>query len=150
MSYSWGSRDYPAPPAYRVTVRAVPGPETGCGRSRVMQVGVLRELFRNLQAWEALFADEHIDSITGPDGTIYSLTDIQYLYECRSMLSPRQREAIELCLYRDTKEKDASLLMGVSPTNPVAMYATNGLRRICEMIEAGELSRYRPTESAVA
>lgn len=107
-----------------------------------MDVGTLRELLRNLQAWEALFATEHIETITGPDGTTYHLADIQYLYECRSLLSPRQREAIELCLYNDTKERDATLIMGVSPTNPVAMYATNGLRRIVEMIDAGELPRY--------
>src|SRR5699024_9307571 len=120
---------------------------TGCGRSRV-DVGTLRELLRNLQQWEALFSTEGIESITGPDGTIYHLVDIQYLYSCRTMLSPRQRQAIELCLYNDTKEKDASLIMGVSPTNPVAMYATNGLRRICEMIEAGQLTRYGASRQA--
>ena len=109
-----------------------------------MDVATLRELLRNLQQWESLFATDHIDTITGPDGQQYHLTDIQYLYECRALLSPRQRQAIELCLYMDTKEKDVSLLMGVSPTNPVAMYATNGLKRICEMVRAGELPRYRP------
>jgi DNA-directed RNA polymerase specialized sigma24 family protein len=114
-----------------------------------VDVTTLRELFRNLQQWEALFADEHIDSITGPDGSVYHLADVQYLFECRTLLSPRQKQAIELCLYRDTKEKDASLLMGVSQTNPVAMYATNGLRRICEMIEAGQLPRYRAERRAV-
>lgn len=107
-----------------------------------MDVGTLRELFRNLQQWEAYFASDGIDTITGPDGTIYHLVDIQYLFECRTLLSPRQRQAIELCLYRDTKEKDATLIMGVSPTNPVAMYATNGLRRLCEMVAAGQLPRY--------
>jgi DNA-directed RNA polymerase specialized sigma24 family protein len=107
-----------------------------------VDVTTLRELFRNLQQWEALFDTAHVDTITAPDGREYHLTDIQYLYSCRDRLSPRQRQAIELCLYQDTKEKDATLIMGVSPTNPVAMYATNGLRRICEMIEAGQLPRY--------
>ncbi len=115
---------------------------------------VLRELFRNLQQWEALFDSAQVDVITGPDGQQYHLADIQYLYSCRHRLSPRQRQSIELCLYADTKEKDSTLIMGVSPTNPVAMYATNGLRRICQMIEAGELPRYRPdaglTEQTVA
>ena len=73
----------------------------------------------------------------------YQLHDIQYLYECRSMLSPRQMEAIEMCLYRDIREKDVSLLMGVSPTNPVAMYATNGLERILAMMNAGKLPRFQ-------
>ncbi len=108
-----------------------------------MDVTTLRELFRNLQQWEALFDTAHVDTITAPDGRKYHLADIQYLYSCRDRLSPRQREAIEICLYNDTKEVDASLLMGVSQTNPVAMYATNGLRRICEMIESGQLPRYR-------
>ncbi len=141
-----------APPDYRVDLEVL-GPETGCGRLRV-DVTTLRELFRNLQQWEALFDTAHVDTITGPDGREYHLADIQYLFSCRTMLSPRQREAIELCLYHDTKEVDASLVMGVSPTNPVAMYATNGLRRICDMIQAGQLPRYRPDawkpETAVA
>lgn len=115
-----------------------------------MDVGTLRELIRNLQAWEALFDSEGIDVITGPDGTEYHLADVQYLYSCRDLLSPRQRQAIELCLYRDTREKDATLVMGVSPTNPVAMYATNGLRRICDMVDAGQLPRYRRDVAEVA
>jgi hypothetical protein len=107
-----------------------------------VDVGILRELTRHLQAWESLFASDNVDSITGPDGATYELADIQYLYGCRTMLSPRQRQSIELCLYENVKEKDATLIMGVSPTNPVAMYATNGLRRICDLIDAGELPRY--------
>ena len=111
-----------------------------------IEVKVLRELFRNLQQWEALFETDQVDVITGPDGSTYHLFDIQYLYSCRTMLSPRQRQAIELCLYNNVKEKDATKVMGVSPTNPVAMYATNGLRRLCEMLGAGELPRYRATD----
>ena len=109
-----------------------------------MRVGILRELVRHLQAWESLYETDTIDTITGPDGVTYSLADIQYLYGCRTMLSPRQRQSIELCLYANVKEKDATIIMGVSPTNPVAMYATNGLARLCVMIAAGELPRYRP------
>ena len=111
-----------------------------------MDVGTLRELFRNLQQWETLFDTAHVDTITAPDGRVYHLADIQYLYSCRTLLSPRQRQAIELCLYNDTKEKDATLIMGVSPTNPVAIYATNGLKRLVEMAYAGELPRYRPDD----
>lgn len=99
--------------------------------------------------WESLFASDQIEVITGPDGTEYHLGDIQYLYSCRVLLSARQRQAIELCLYDNIKEKDATVIMGVSPTNPVAMYATNGLRRLCEMIQAGELPRYRESERTV-
>jgi hypothetical protein len=108
-----------------------------------VNVGVLRELFRHLQAFQALFESEGLDTITGPDGTDYHLADLEYLYSCRVRLSPRQRQAIELCLYSNIKEKNATKIMGVSPTNPVAMYATNGLKKICDLIEAGELPRYR-------
>jgi DNA-directed RNA polymerase specialized sigma24 family protein len=112
-----------------------------------VQISVLRELMRNLQAWESLYETDNIDVITGPDGATYHLFDVQYLYTCRDRLSPRQRQAIELCLYQNVKEKDATVIMGVSPTNPVAMYATNGLRRLCEMLADGELPRYRTDES---
>ena len=108
-----------------------------------LTVGVLRELLRNLQAWEALFEETHQAVLQGPGGVEYHLVDIRYLYSCRGLLSARQRQAIELCLYEDTREKDAALLMGVSPTNPVAMYATNGLVRLLEMVAAGMLPRYR-------
>ena len=82
-----------------------------------------------------------------PDtGEEYALADIQYLYECRSLLSPRQKQSIELFLYDNVLEKEAARIMGVSETNPVAMYATHGLRRICEMAEQGLLPRYLPPE----
>jgi predicted DNA-binding protein (UPF0251 family) len=108
-----------------------------------LKVGVLRELIRHLQAWESYFASDQIEVLTGPDGVEYHLADIQYLYSCRILLSPRQKQAIELCLYQNIKEKDATLIMGVSPTNPVAMYATNGLTHLCEMIAQGRLPRFR-------
>jgi hypothetical protein len=114
-----------------------------------MTVSVLRELMRHLQAWQALYESDNLDSITGPDGATYHLVDIEYLYGRRVLLSPRQRQAIELCLYENVKEKDATLVMGVSPTNPVAMYATNGLARLCNLIAAGELSRFRPEHDEV-
>lgn len=108
-----------------------------------MQPGVLRELFRNLQAFQAFYETEGIDTITGPDGIDYCLWDIEHLYEQVRLLSPRQRQAIQLCLVSNVKEKDATRIMGVSPTNPVMMYATNGLKKICDLIEAGEIARYR-------
>ena len=105
---------------------------------------------RHLQAWQSLYETDNIDTITGPDGSIYHLTDIQYLYGCRTLLSPRQRQSIELCLYENVKEKDATFIMGVSVTNPVAMYATDGLSRLCTMIAAGELPRFQPDAQSIA
>lgn len=91
-----------------------------------------------------LYETEGIDTILGPDGTEYHLRDIEYLYACRKHLSPRQRQAIELCLYEQVKERDASVAMGIQESNPVAMYATNGLKKIVEMADAGLLSRFTP------
>jgi len=86
------------------------------------------------------------DTILGPDGNDYNLHDVEYLYSERIHLSPRQKQAIELCLYQNLKEKEAARIMGVSETNPVAMYATDGLRKLCDLIAAGELTRYSESE----
>jgi DNA-directed RNA polymerase specialized sigma24 family protein len=114
-----------------------------------MDVGTLRELLRNLQAFQSLHEDFGITEITGPEGVVYSLYDIEYLYECRQRLSPRQRQAIELFLYRNILEREVAQMMGVAPTNPIAIYATQGLTKLCEMIEKGQLSKYRGTHEPV-
>lgn len=98
---------------------------------------ILRELLRNLQLFEALFETEGISSIAGPDGTVYDLFDIQRLYGCRRYLSLRQREAVEMFLYEDRRERDVALAMGVSPANPVAIYATQGLKRLALIYDNG-------------
>lgn len=113
----------------------------------MIDVKVLRELFRNLQAWQALFESEGIDTITAPDGRDYHLADIEYLYSCRTLLSPRQRQAIELCLFEQVKERDASLAMGIQESNPVAMYASNGLRKLVELANTGCLPRFTPEQA---
>lgn len=113
-----------------------------------MQVGTLRELLRNLQAFRAFYESEGIDTITGPDGIDYCLWDIEHIYGQVKCLSQRQRQAIELCLVGNVKEKQAALIMGVSITNPVMMYATNGLKKLVEMVEAGEVPRFREAVAA--
>lgn len=114
--------------------------------AEALTVGVLRELFRNLQAFHAVFETDGIDTIIGPDGTEWCLWDLEYLYrEGLPMLPPRQRQAIELCLIHNVKESDAAVRMGVSPTNPVAMYATSGLQKLIGLIESGSFSRFQIT-----
>ncbi len=112
-----------------------------------MNVTILRELIRNLQGFQSLRETENITEITGPGQIRYSLYDIEYLYECRSMLSTRQRQAIELFLYYNIREKDVARMMKVSDTNPIAMYATQGLKRLCLMIEEDALPGYRAAAS---
>ena len=98
---------------------------------------VLRELLRNLQLFEALFETEGIDTLTGHDGVEYCLFDVQRLYGFRFYLSQRQREAVELFLYQDLREREVAKAMGVSEANPVAIYATQGLRRLAQIYDNG-------------
>lgn len=112
------------------------------------RVSTLRELFRNLVTWRALFETDGVEEITGPDGKTWSLWDVQYLYEQVGRLPPRQRQAIELCLIQNIKERDAAVMMGVSETNPVMSYATLGLEKIVDMVEAGSLARFREDREA--
>ena len=106
-------------------------------------MATLRELFRHLQAFRALYETEGIDTVQGPDGEEYVIWDIEYLLEQTGCLPPRQRQAIHLCLIENRKEKDAAVIMGVSPTNPVAMYATSGLEKLVALVEQGSFPRFR-------
>lgn len=109
----------------------------------------LRELFRGLQAFRAVYEEHGVEQITDNDGVEWVIHDLVYLYEeGLPLLPPRQRQAIELCLVRNEREKDAAVEMGVSPTNPVAMYATEGLKALLRMIEAGDLPRFRTSQGA--
>lgn len=108
-----------------------------------MDVAILRELFRNLQAFQALREDCGVTELPGPSGETYSIYDIEYLYGCRTMLSRRQCQAIELFLYENIRERDVARRMGVAETNPIAIYATQGLSRLCDLIKSGALPGYR-------
>lgn len=113
-----------------------------------VSVGVLRELMRNLIPFRTLYEDTGQDTIIGPDRVEYSLWDLERLYESLFLLPPRQAEAIELCLVRQYRERDAAVAMGVSETNPVAMYATDGLKNLIRMVESGQISWSRPSTAA--
>lgn len=115
-----------------------------------LTVTVLREMFRNLQAFRSYYESEHEDTIRDHLAREWCLWDLEYLYEQRIVLSPRQCQAIELCLFENMTEEAAAIAMGVSPTNPVAMYATDGLRKLVAMVESGELNRYFEPEAQIA
>jgi hypothetical protein len=106
--------------------------------------GVLRSLLKNLMAFQSLYESEGVDVVCGPDGDSYSLYDIEYLYSARVLLSSRQRQAIELFLVKNMKEKEVALVMGVSESNPVASYASQGIDKILGLVANGGLPRYRP------
>lgn len=107
------------------------------------RISELRELFKHFQEFRSVYEETGLEEIKTPMGNTWSIWDLEYLYrECRR-LKLRQRQAITLCLVHGMREKDAALAMGVSETNPVMMYATLGLRRLLDMIEDGELDRFR-------
>lgn len=107
-----------------------------------MDVTILRELFRQIQQWKALYETDGIDSLTGPTGEEISLWDLLYLYEQLPKLPKRQHQAIELYLVQNMRETDAAIAMGLSPTNPIGIYATVGLGKLVAMIDNDELPRW--------
>ena len=95
-----------------------------------------------MQEFEALFHAEGIDTVTGPDGTEYSVLDLRRLYGIRhEVLSPQRARAIEMFLYKDMREQDAALAMGLSRETPVAIYATQGLKQLAAAWADGTLWR---------
>jgi hypothetical protein len=107
------------------------------------RVSELRELLRHLRAFRAVYEETGMDDIPTPDGTVWSLWDLEYLESQLCRLTLRQRQAITLCLVHNMRERDAAVAMGVSATNPVSMYASLGLQRLLDMVDAGELVRFR-------
>lgn len=106
-------------------------------------VNVHRELIRNLQHWKSLFIDHQVeDVLVAADRRSYCLWDVESFYARRIVLPERQRQSLELCLFQNFTEAVAAEKMGVSITNPVAMYATVGLSRLLSMAMTGEIPGY--------
>jgi hypothetical protein len=119
-------------------------------------VNTLRVLFRCLHQFRSLFESEGIYEITAPNGSVWSLFDIEYLYKA-AMRKPtgereydrahpclplRQQQAIELFLVLNLPEDQAAEIMGLSRTNPVGMYATSGLSKLLRLLDEGHLTRF--------
>jgi hypothetical protein len=110
-------------------------------------VAELRSLFRHLEELRSLYEAKGTDEIITPDGNHWSLWDLEYLYrESQKLdnLTLRQSQAIQLCLVDGLSEREASHVIGTRPTNPVAIYANQGLARLLELIDNGRLARFRP------
>jgi hypothetical protein len=113
-------------------------------------ISELRELFRNLSELRIAYETSGVEEIISPLGNRWSLWDIDYLYKkSQELLTPRQRQAISLCLVHNMRERQAAEIMGVSSTNPVMMYATLGIRRLLDMIEEGRFERFHRQDSHV-
>lgn len=93
-----------------------------------------------------MYEADGVDTLAGPDGFSISLWDIEYLVNNLSLLPPRQRQAIQFCLIENMKESDAAVRMGVSPTNPVSMYASSGLTKLIALVRAGVLPRFQESD----
>ena len=109
----------------------------------------MRELFRNLQAFRSFVEAGGAEDLhwRGFEFNYWDLERI-YLYS-QDTLPRRQHQAIFLCLYENVLEKRAAEIMGVSPTNPVAMYATKGLEKLIGDLRAGRIPNVRIDSEAV-
>ena len=83
-----------------------------------MNVTILRELFRNLRQWKALYETDGIDYCNVARGEEISLWDMLYLYEQLDLLPKRQHQAIELYLVTNMRETDAAALGGAFRYKP--------------------------------
>jgi hypothetical protein len=102
----------------------------------------LRDLFRNLHAFRAVYETDGVSEITDPDGIRWSLWDLEELYHIAvktALLPFRQRQAIELFLVLNMSEEDVARAMGIRPTNPIGMYGTSGLTHLLAEMDAGNI-----------
>lgn len=109
---------------------------------RSIDVTLLRALFRNLAAWRVLYEECGVEDIADGDFE-FSIHDIEYLASQLHRLSERQHQAIQFMLIDGRREQDVAVSLGLSPTNPVGAYATEGLRKLITWIEDGSLPRFR-------
>jgi hypothetical protein len=107
-------------------------------------ISELRELFRNLREFRAVYEETGVDEIVTPYGHKWTLWDLEYLLAMSDRyLTVRQRQVITLGLVHNKLERDVAILLGVSETNPVMMYATLGLHRLLGLVKSGALDRFR-------
>jgi hypothetical protein len=116
------------------------------------RVSTLRELFRNLKAWRLLYEADGLDLLVDPIGGVeWSLHDVEYLASNGvDLLSERQQQAIRWFLIEGGTEADVATRMGIDPSNPIGMYATDGIKRLLSLIDAGRLPRFRFDEAKAA
>lgn len=104
-------------------------------------VEAFRRLIRNLQGWRSAFEAQAVeDSIVDHLGRTWVLWDIQRFYDHRAGLPGQMARAIELFLYHNRPERVAAVMMGISPSNPIGVYATVGITRLLGLARASQLS----------
>lgn len=104
------------------------------------RVQQLRQLFRHLHAFRAVYETDNVSEIRDPDGITWSLWDLEELYRVAvntDLLPLRQRQAIELFLVLNMPEDKVAEIMGIKRSNPCGMYASSGLVRLLKEMDAG-------------
>jgi hypothetical protein len=105
-----------------------------------VDVGTLRQLLKGLQNWRAANEDYGVCVIPDPSLREWHILDVEMIYRAsQTLLAKRQAQAIKYHLVHNMREEDVARLMGIAPTNPVGMYATDGLKHLVSMIEDGLL-----------
>lgn len=106
------------------------------------RVQTLRQLFRNLYAFRAMYETDNVSEIRDPDGITWSLWDLEELYKIAvhtNLLPLRQRQAIELFLVLNLPEDKVAEAMGIKSSNPCGMYATSGLVRLLKEMDSATI-----------
>ncbi len=106
-----------------------------------LTVDRLRVLLRGLQLWRAALEDLGIDTVVDEDGNEWVIWDIEAIFRAsRHCLTRRQSQAIEFFLVGGMREQDVAERMGIRPTNPIGMYATDGLRTLVPGLQNGSIT----------
>ena len=102
-----------------------------------LTVELIRNTFRNLQLWRALYEAQGLETIRCESIELH-IWDVELLLNVsQSELPVRQAQAILLFLVENKSEEEVAVWMGIDPRNPVGMYATSGLTRLIELVQAG-------------
>ena len=110
------------------------------------RVGVLREIFRHIEAWRALYEIYGIDTLPSDYGS-WSLWEIETLIrDGLPKVSPSRAQAIRLYLLENRKETVVAEMMGV-PEIPIGVYATKGIEELLVMVDRGDFPGLGASES---
>ena len=114
-----------------------------------LTVELLRNTFRNLQLWRALYEAQGLETIRCENVELH-IWDIELLLNASQHELPvRQAQAIQMFLVENMTEEEVARWMGIDPRNPVGMYATSGLTRLIELVQSGyiEWRSWRGTDA---
>lgn len=106
-------------------------------QSDALTVDILRQVFRGLEQWRLAYAaDTSLQTVVN-DGIEWNILDVERLYDAsQQLLTVRQAQAIRLFLVGNMRESDVAVAMGIKPSNPIGLYATEGLHQLIEMVDA--------------